>query len=310
MPKVVVNTKGMEYEEWLKLRDKGIGGSDAAAIAGVNPYKSPIVVYMEKLGLYKQPPAGEAAYWGNTLEPIVRKEFVKRINKERDEQGKPHIRVTQRHALFAHDKYDFMRANIDGLIHCPIMGKGILEIKTANAFSTDEWQGDDVPNQYYIQVQHYFEVMDIDWGYIAVLIGGQKYKHYFIERDREIGKYLIEIESNFWHNHVEKRIPPVVDGSDSTTEMFKVLYPTSIDETVIELPYEAKEWAEKVEEYKEQQKALKELQQEFENKIKAVMKENEVAFAGPHKITWKTNKNGQRRFNIKLNSVKEAQLCN
>lgn len=301
MPKIVVRTKGMEYEEWLKTRSKGIGGSDAAAVAGVNPYKSPLVVYMEKIGVYKQPPAGEAAYWGTKLEDIIRKEFVKRINKEREEQGRPPIKVQQRHAIFAHDEHDFMRANIDGLIICPEMGKGILEIKTANQFLSDEWEGDDVPNQYFIQMQHYLEVMDLNWGYIAVLIGGQRYKHYFIERDLEIGQNLIAIEHNFWHNHVLAKIPPVPTGSDAETEMLKILYPNSYDEPVVELPIEFKEIVEKHEFLKDEERRIKELKNECRNKIAFEMKEHAVAWAGPHQVTFKANKNGVKSLKIKLN---------
>jgi predicted phage-related endonuclease len=312
MPNVIAETANMSREEWLKFRLDGIGGSDAAALAGANPYKSPIVTYMEKVGLYDPPEPGEAAYWGNVLEDVVAKEFEKRYNEEMHEHYKEKntgyaagikigARVQRRNAIFAHDKHDFMRANIDRLIFCPVKGKGLLEVKTANQFLNDEWAGEDIPNQYYIQKQHYLEVMNIDWGYMAVLIGGQKYKHYYIERDREVGKYLVDLEHNFWNNHVLAKIPPEIDGADSTTEMYKILYPQSYEaELPLELGSEAEGWVQLVEGWKNEKKEAENKQREFENKIKDVMKDNEVAFAGPHKITWKTAKNNQRRFTIKL----------
>lgn len=310
MPKVIAKTANMDHREWLGTRSKGVGGSDAAAIAGANPYKSPIVLYMEKVGLYKGPEPGEAAYWGNTLEAVVADEFLKRYINEHMEQfnslgNMP--KVMRQNKLFAHSEYDFMRANIDRLIVCPIRGKGILEVKTANQFLADEWVGEDVPNQYYIQLQHYLEVMDLNYGYIAVLIGGQRYKHYFIERDREVGKMLIEIESNFWNNHVLIGIPPEMDGADSTTEMMKILYPQSYDYPPLELGNGAEEWLIKLDLVKKLLDEAKEEKQTWENKLKDLIRDNEVAFAGPHKITWKTDKRGQRRFTYKLNAIKEAK---
>jgi putative phage-type endonuclease len=311
MARLVVNTKGMAHEEWLKNRDNGIGGSDAAAIAGASQYKSPVMVYMEKMGLYKQEVSGESAYWGNTLEAVVRKEFIKRYNAEIDAEYKAEgiklyksARVQQRHAIFAHDEHDFMRANVDGLIFCPRKGLGIFEAKTANQFLSDEWAGDDVPNQYYIQVQHYMAVMGLSYAYIAVLIGAQKYKHYYIERDEEFITYLINIESNFWNNHILTKIPPEMSGLDAEKSMLTSLYPNSYEpETPLQLSNEACIWLDKVEEYKNAEKVAKESKTKYENMIKDELKEVEVAFAGPHKITWKTAKNGQRRFTYKLGKV-------
>ena len=36
----LVSTLNMEHEEWLENRRKGIGGSDAGSICGLNPYSS------------------------------------------------------------------------------------------------------------------------------------------------------------------------------------------------------------------------------------------------------------------------------
>lgn len=47
---VLVSTKDMERNQWLEWRKKGIGGSDVAAIAGLNKYKSPVGVWLEKTG--------------------------------------------------------------------------------------------------------------------------------------------------------------------------------------------------------------------------------------------------------------------
>ena len=46
---IVYETKDMSKEQWLEARKCGIGGSDAASVLGLNPYKSSVSVYIEKV---------------------------------------------------------------------------------------------------------------------------------------------------------------------------------------------------------------------------------------------------------------------
>ena len=72
---ILVSTLNMDRNEWLEYRKRGIGGSDAAAVAGLNPWKSPMAVWLEKTGRVEPEEPGEAAYWGTVLEDVVAKEF-------------------------------------------------------------------------------------------------------------------------------------------------------------------------------------------------------------------------------------------
>ena len=303
MARLVAYTKGMPEKEWLDLRRGGIGGSEAAAVAGVSPYASPLVVYMDKRGMYQREVGQhvkEAAEWGHIMEPVIRNEFKKRINEERAAEGKKPLWVQQRHAIFAHDEFDFMRTNLDGQIFGHELGTGILEIKTASEYLKDDWAGDDVPNNYYIQVQHNIKVMEADFAYLARLVGGNKYKHYFIPRDEETINSLVDIEQNFWHNHVLTKIPPVTSGNDAESEMLKIMYPNSYDEPIIELPSEFISLAETYEDLKQQEKDVKAALKGAKNKIAFELKDNAIAWAGPHQITLKANKNGVKSLKIKL----------
>lgn len=308
MAKVIASTKDMPREQWLELRKKGIGGSDAAKVLGVSKYGSPLTAYMEKKGKYTPkvtPATEEAAKWGTIMEPVLRDEFRKTINKEREAAGLKPLRVQQRHALFAHDDFDFMRTNLDGVILGHEKGFGILEIKTASEYLREEWEGEDIPNQYYIQVQHNIKVMEADFAYVAALVGGNKFRYYFIDRDDEIIKHIVQMEHNFWNNYFLENIPPTPSHSDAETEMLKILYPRSYDEPVTVLPVQFADLVEKIDDYKKQQKVLKELETDAKNKIMFAMKDSGVAFAGPHQISWKENSRGVRPFRIKLNSRKE-----
>jgi putative phage-type endonuclease len=300
----------MPENEWLELRKQGIGGSDASAVAKASKYSSPIMVYMDKLGLYipeKPERVKMAARMGHELEPIVRKLFVEKVNEEREAQGKKPLRVVHRKAIFAHDKYDFMRTNLDGIVFDPDLGKGVFEAKTAHYMLRDEWAGEDVPNAYFIQVQHNMAVMDMDFAWLAVLIGGNDYRHYFIPRDQEFIDYLIMIEQAFWNNHILQRIPPEMVGNDAEKEMMADMYPQSeaSEGYISTLPTVCIEYAERADAIKQIIKELTEEQTANENEIKAIMGTTEMAFAGSHKITWKTASNGVRSMRIKLDSQED-----
>lgn len=310
MPRLVANTADMPEQDWLLLRKEGIGGSDASAVAGVNKYASPIMVYMDKLSLYlpdKKDNVREAAAWGHIHEPTIRAEFVKRENAKRAEQGKQPLKVVHRKAIFAHDEYDFIRTNLDGIVYDPDLGKGIFEAKTAHYMLREEWDGEDVPNAYFIQVQHNMLVMNVNYAWLAVLIGGNQFKYYFIPRDQEFIDYLIQIETSFWNNHILQRIPPEMIGSDAEKQMLNDQYPQSEghEAYITALPNIAIELVERIDAYKELINGLQALQAADENEVKAMMGTNEMAFAGSHKVTWKTATNGVKTFRIRLDSEVE-----
>ena len=157
---VIANTETMPYMDWLEHRKAGIGGSDAAVVCGISRYKSPVELWMEKTHQMPAQEAGEAAYWGTQLEGLVRAEFTKRTG----------IEVEHRMELLRSDEHPFMQANLDGTCVHPELGPCIFEAKTASAFKAGEWE-DGIPDEYFLQVQHYMAVTGYGGCYIAALIG-------------------------------------------------------------------------------------------------------------------------------------------
>ncbi|MCQ6275782.1 YqaJ viral recombinase family protein [Bacillus sp. V3B] len=277
----------MSREDWLQARKVGLGGSDAAAIAGLNKWKSPIGVYLDKTG---QAPdediAGEAAYWGTVMEDIVAQEFSKRTG----------LKVRKRNAMLKHPEYPFMLANVDRLI---VGTKEGLECKTASEYLKDQWEGEDIPASYLLQCQHYMAVTGYKVWWIAVLIGGNKFVYKKVERDEELIQYLIDIEKNFWEEHVLKQIPPAFDGSEASGDLLKALYPVAIPDTEISLPPDTSTMLDALEQINKDLKQLETQKKEYENKIKALMEENEKAVVGDRLITWKSitsNRFDSKRF--------------
>ena len=266
--------KVLDREEWLKIRQTGIGGSDAAAVAGLSRFRSPLQVYMEKLGLTEPQEETEAMYWGKKLEDLVAEEFSLRTG----------MKLRRRNETLRHKDYPWMIAHVDRLI----VGKDEgLECKTAGAYKADEWQGDDIPWEYAIQCHHYMAVTGYSAWWIAVLIGGNRFVYKRIERDEEIIANLIKIESDFWNNHVVKRIPPDPDGSTASTEFVKSLYPKS-NGKALDLPSETAKWIEQYHEALEAEKEARERKNEAQNRLQTLLGEYEIGRFKDWVVEWKT----------------------
>jgi len=196
--------------EWLKLRKLGIGGSDAGAICGLNPRRTPYQVWAEKV----QPvmiedlerPESEAMRWGKLLEEPVRNEFATRTN----------IEVHRFPKMVRNSDFPWMLANVDGLTGPSNKLTGVYEGKTTRF--ADQWLVNDdgsvnVPFPALIQGMHYLAVFGLERVHFACLIGGQQLRIAEVERNEALIEDLAEIESVFWRN-VLARQPPEVGAAD------------------------------------------------------------------------------------------------
>lgn len=273
-PKILVSTRGMSREDWLEARRQVIGGSDAGAILGLNPYKTAFDVWRSKVEPPEEDTAGEAAHWGNLLEPVIADEFRRQTG----------FRVHRLEAILVHPKWQFMGANVDRLIRCD-EGTGVLEVKTAGAFRAKEWESGNVPPEYYAQVQHYLMVTGLPFAYVAVLIGGQRFVHLKIERDEDLIESLIACEVNFW-TAVELGEPPALDGSRAATEYLKSRFPRARAEAV-SLPSEAEALAAEFLEADAEAKIAAKRADAASNQLKALLGEAERATVGGYEVGWK-----------------------
>lgn len=272
--KIIAETENMSYEEWLDFRKDGIGGSDASVVCGINRYKSPVELWMEKTGRLPNQEAGESAYWGTQLEPIVRDEFTKRTG----------IEVKLAKCILQSDEFPFMQANLDGVCYDPELGNCIFEAKTASAFKLGEWENS-IPDEYMLQIQHYMAVTGFKAAYIAVLIGGNTFRWQLVKRDEEIISALIQLEKDFW-NCVESDTPPQIDGSEASAKFLAEKFAES-KKAQINLPENAAELIRKYETADEKIKALTEEKQFAENLLKQMLGENEVGVIGENIVSWK-----------------------
>lgn len=256
VPPIVKIFEYENQEKWHELRGIGIGGSDIGAILGVNKYKSAIDIYIDKTEGKKQD-GNRFTHFGHKLEKVVFEEFQERYSNMKCYT----VSYTIQRGVCV--------ANVDGMVYDPVKDKyGVLELKTTSAYNKDEWTGDTVPQSYYAQVQHYLYVTGLSFAYIACLVGGNDYKEFYIERSLEDIDYIQVKATDFWKNHVMKKVPPMLDGSDSYSK-YLLEKADKENEEVIEL----NELNAKAEEIKALDEQIKNLEQQLELKKQEIILE-------------------------------------
>ena len=271
--KQAISIKDMSREDWLLKRKNGIGGSDAGAICGLNPYVSPMKVYLDKTTDIIEDTDNEAKKVGRDLERYVAERFV-------EETGK---RVRQTNFMYVSKEHPFMFANVDRMI---VGEKAGLECKTASAYSAAQWENGNVPPHYIVQCNHYMATTGAQRWYLAVLIMGKAFKYVCIERDEKAIADLIRIEERFWNYNVLQNIPPEPDGSDASEQFLKSLY----DKTTAGKELVLSGYDEELKRHDELVELIGKLEKEkktIEEKIKLSMEDAETAYTDGYVISWK-----------------------
>lgn len=286
----VVSTKDMPRDKWLEWRRKGIGGSEASSVSGLNPWSSPLKVWMDKLNELKEDALdNERMRVGRDLEDYVAKRFEESTGKK----------VRRENYLLQHPEHSFMFANLDRIV---IGENAFLECKTTGSYGKQEWE-EGIPLHYELQCLHYMAVCGFDHCYIACLIGNEKFIWHKIERDEETINNLIQIEKEFWEEHVLKQIPPDPDGSDDCSEMIKKKYNISIPES-LELASSYLDKLKRRDELEEFIKGMDKEKKQIDQEIQLQMKEFERAIVGDRVVTWKS----QNRTGVDTSKLKEDGL--
>lgn len=270
----LISTVGLSHDEWLKYRKQGIGGSDAGAICGLNPYRSPMAVYIDKTEKTIEENDNEAMRQGRDLEQYVAERFV-------EETG---LKVRRANAIFFNDEHSYMLTNVDRLIVGENAG---LECKTASVYSADKWENGHIPESYEIQCHHYMAVTGADAWYIACVILGRDFVWQKIERDDETIRMLMQIESDFWNNNVLANKMPAPDGSKAAEELISKYYKDSDSDKAISLIG----FDEKLKRRKEINDLVDKLETEkkqIEQEVKLYMEDAEKADSDHYSVSWKS----------------------
>lgn len=267
----ITKVKTANHEEWKELRSHYIGGSDAAAVVGLNPFSSPYALWAEKTGRVPGFEGNLATEVGTYLEEFVAQKFAQETGKK----------VRRANQSFLNSDYPWAIANIDR----DIVGEDAgLEIKTTSELNMKKFAGGEYPANYYAQMVHYLAITGKQRWYLAVLIGNREFKWFVLERDEDEIAALMEAEKDFWW-HVETGTPPEADGMRATGEAIKTMYPESDGSSIDLFIYRAE-----LARYMHLGKQIKELEQqqdEAANIVKAFMGDAERGECDGFKASWK-----------------------
>ena len=271
--KRLVSTLHLEKSEWLAYRKRGIGGSDAGAVCGLNPYRTAIQVYYDKTTTEIQQTDNEAMRQGRDLEDYVARRFMEATGKK----------VRRANAMYYHEDHPFMLADVDRMIVGENAG---LECKTASPYMEDRWKDGNVPVHYLIQCHHYMAVCGADAWYIAALILGRGFVYYRIDRDEELISSLIQIETDFWKEHVLKKVLPAPDGSETADKAIAEYFRQS---SAVSIPLNG--FDKKLERRQELLEVMKRMETEkrrIEQELKLYLGEAEMAENEHFRVSWKS----------------------
>ena len=297
----IIDTRNITREEWLDWRRKGIGGSDISSLLGLNPWRSPLALYYDKVGENEDEEESIAMELGKELEPFLRQKFEKWMT---DNEGLV-IEVEEEPFMMQHPEFEWALANIDGKFEHSEKGLCGLELKTTNEFARKDWEDDELPVYYFLQIQWYMGVTGIQNFYVGYLIGNRKFDAKLVPRNDEVIEEIFKQAKDFWHDHVLAKVPPAPSGIGSDTDTLKKMYPVEDYGNIVELH----DYQDKRDKYKELMGQRKELDQEIEaikQEFMAAMGEAEMAMVGGKKVTWKTiNKKG---FYVKPSSSRQLRI--
>lgn len=260
------------HEEWLALRKGFIGGSDAGAVMGMNPYSSPFAVWAEKTGKVPGFEGNLITQVGAYLEDLVAQIFTQDTGKK----------VRRKNRMLVNDEYPWACADVDRMV---VGERALLEIKTTNSVpAMKKIRGGEYPEQWYCQMTHYLAVTGLEKAYLAVLVNCRDLRIFELERDEDEIAALMDAEKDFWEK-VTQDIPPEADGSEATTEALGKVYPESSEDTVLLINGDLLEQRARLLTAK---KALETDIDEINNKIKFEMGTAERGLALGYTVTWKS----------------------
>lgn len=295
---LVVYSGEPHTDAWHAARRLGLGGSDVAAALGLDEWRSPYEVYLEKTSPGAPvDDAGEPAQWGTRLEPVVAQWAA-------DELG---AGLHAWPSILQQGEHAWMRASLDRLLELDNR-LHVLEVKVSRWERA--WDADDLPQRAEVQARWYLAVTGLEEAVVAALLHGTRGELRRIRRDERIERYLVDEAERFW-TRVAEHHPPIFGERELAAgeRLAKALRQTSSVEGLSrEL---GSEWHERLEERRFLRAERAELERDLEridNLLRAELGEAEVGLLdGEIAVTHKPVT--QRRVDLAALTAEHPELA-
>lgn len=199
-------------EQWLIERRSGIGGSDAAAAVGADPYRDRLTLWSEKVGLLEGDDLSEneAVEAGVVLERTIGEWYGKKFGRE--------VILGRPFTLLRSQEFPWMFATLDAT-QVVDGNRGVVQIKNTS-FAAEQWE-ERVPVHYEIQLAHEMIVAGVTRGTLVALHRGQNLRAYDRVLHPDFAETLVAAEKNFWDMVVSETAPePTAASADAVKAMF------------------------------------------------------------------------------------------
>ncbi len=263
--------------EWLAARRTGIGGTDIAAILGLHPYKTPLQVYHEKLGLVEKEITWPMKL-GLKMEPILAEFFIEQTGLAISDCG------FRRHGERTWQVGTPDRLTLEDTPR-------VIELKTVGHRSAHRWDkgSGELPHEYFLQAQWYLSLLGLNEAAIAALIGNTDFQIFPIHADTELHGLMLEAGARFWRDHIEVQNPPLPTGEKVDTELLKRIYKHS-QETILPADEKQERLLKVYAEWNNTVKSVELAYNKVKNEVKTAIGEATGLESAEFLATWKQDK--------------------
>lgn len=208
-----ISVENLTLEDWLVLRVMlGLGGSEVAAVLGMNQYETPFSIWKKKVADEIEVEENDYMTFGIFVEPAIIAWYNKRTKNNAIKDT--FIRI--------HPKYDCLFTSLDGVIHDEFGNEiGLVECKSTTQRNYENWEKDTedcvqgIPLYHYCQVQHEMSITGLPWCDLAILITDRRQlKIKRILRDDEYIEKQNTALVMWWNAHVVPMIPPEMTAKE------------------------------------------------------------------------------------------------
>jgi putative phage-type endonuclease len=268
--------------DWHVARATGIGGSDVAAILGLDKYKSPRHVYEAKHGR-KDKGDSEAAEFGREVEDVIARVWSRRTG----------LALAPSPGTLQNIERPWMIGNPDRLVLDEVdQVAGPLECKNRSEWQLSDWEEDEAPDAPALQTIWYMAVAGWQTGYVAACVGGNKLRWHRIERDEALIGHLIEYCGDWWERHIVDGEPPPPDGHPATKDLLAHLWDAK-PEAVAEVDVDkARDLLKRRAALKAAIKRAEDKLELIDNTMRLAAGENEIVKTPGNKVAWTWKQNG------------------
>lgn len=277
--------------EQKQTRARGIGGSEIASVAGVDPYRGPLDVWLRKTGRVADVAPSHHAERGTYIGPALTEWYAARTGRTVSHRG-------AHEQTLVCESSPIVIATPDGLVHSAGRGSkvvAVLEVKAPDWRAAHLWGEpgtDEIPDHYHPQVQWEMAAAGVDSAEVAALLSGDL-AIYSVSFDGELFAALLEAAERFWRDYVTPDKAPPSDGGETAREWLLQQHPRAVRDVLQGCAKDAAAMRE-LATVKASIKDLEEREGKLRHQLMAVIGDHEGLVCEAVKVSWRNNKDSQR----------------